>query len=127
MTYTTSEILDLAADDLQRNGWTQGSSGMNVEGPHCAMGAIGTVIDAHILDAKWHTGYEARQAPFRSYGEVESHPAGVALREYLPSVWAHIYLWNDALVREGWEVIATLRAAAAVERVKETSDDKVSA
>lgn len=39
-----SVILNAAADDLEVNGWQQGPKGVTPEGPHCALGAIASVV-----------------------------------------------------------------------------------
>jgi hypothetical protein len=129
MTHTTSEILDLAADAIQRDGWAQGTTGMHVGGPHCALGAIAHVTGARVVTPPPWGEYDhiAPKVPFYSYDDAMYHPAGEALAAYLPATELTVYYWNDAPVRQEWEVIAALRAAAAIERVKETSDEKVPA
>ena len=116
----TSEILDLAADEIQRVGWGQGpltwanhaGSGLCLEGAIAAaagVGRRGIAID--------HQGLWACPA----YSAVaEFLDMDVTLDE---GDMPHEPLWqyNDRIAESAEDVIAVLRAAAAVERVKEST------
>lgn len=123
----TSEVLDRAADEIERRGWVQGS-GWNLDsgGPTCLEGAIATVLE-------WD-----RDMPM-SFGALSACPAGQAVRAYLdmnPKIgeareWctgsgaatacAPLFYWNDTPGRTAAEVIEVLRAAAMVERTREAA------
>lgn len=111
----TSDVLDLAADAVQMGDWTQYTGWTERDGGICLEGGI--------LAARGGT----------TSREANNCPVGQAVREYLgltptydpDSFWesgdpnAPLYNWNDADGRTKEEVIEVLRAAAAVERVKE--------
>ena len=127
MSTTVSEVLDLAADDIERNGWAWGPMGMSVDGPHCILGAIGSVSGVEPLTIGPGTEY--------AYSAYNMHLAGTtaaaqALVDYfggadqlegLPA-YTVVYRWNDKLGRQQHEVVEALRAAAAVQRAYETED-----
>lgn len=127
MSYTTSEVLDLAADDIQRNGWAQGPAGMRVDGPHCILGAIGAVLETKAYPSNYPT---AGGLAYDMH-EVGKTAAGEAMIDYLPTpAWStsgmpgysRVYRWNDAGIRTAEEVVEALRAAAAIQRAYETED-----
>lgn len=137
-----SEVLDLAADEIQRRGWF--SYGMDAKGAvrdpdsHCPWGggagseapvcleggiaaAAGIAIPSHAVSV-WDSNYERDKAIDR----IEECPAYLAVQRYLIEtgrLWedGHLYAFNDSPHRSKDEVIAVLRAAAAVERAKEES------
>lgn len=132
MSYTTSEVLDLAADDIQRNGWEQGLAGMRVDGPHCILGAIGSVLSSTAYPSNCPTVDDLNFVGLAyDMHEVGKSPAGEAMIDYLPTpAWStsgmpsysQVYRWNDASSRTAEEVVAALRAAAAIQRAYETED-----
>lgn len=129
MSYTTSEVLDLAADDIQRNGWAQGPAGMRVDGPHCILGAIGAVLETKARPSNIPTAddlnFVGLAYDMRAVGETA---AGEAMTDYLPTHtegmpgYSQVYCWNDAGSRTAEEVVEALRAAAAIQRAYETED-----
>lgn len=99
----TSEVLDLAADEIEREGWWDGR---DTCGRHCAATAISKA------------------------GSDAWSPAHWALLAYLDlgegSAWddpSEIFDWNDSR-ESAAEVIETLRAAAAVERAREAAEER---
>lgn len=109
----TSEILDLAADKIQQQGWTKGSAGWPGIPEHKGEGSK-LCLEGGIMAAMgvvWDPG---------SGREVFTHcPAYAAVQEYLE--WGPLYAWNDSYATGEAQVIEVLRAAAAVERAKEES------
>lgn len=113
----TSEMIDLAADEIQRRGWTKGHRGWGATGPVCIEGAIAAVANIERI-----TVLPGILTPTPNVRLLHDCPAYVAVREYLgmrfdESVW----LYNDRIAKDAEEVVAVLRAAAAVERVKEAA------
>ena len=106
MTILTSDQLDLAADEIQRRGWTKGTSGWRIgDGPVCIEGAIVAVVG------------ENTEFPLSS---VERCPAYAAVREFIGMTEGErLWMYNDHIASSAEEVVAVLRAAAAVERAKE--------
>ncbi len=132
MNTPTSEVLNLAADLLERREWTQGNPGMLVSesDPLCIMGAIGAA--AGVTETlRWSTTETLYYQP-----AVERCPAHAAVVAHLGDriedvgsrilVEAEVQLWewNDAPGRTAAEVIEVLRAAAAVEAAREDSLDR---
>lgn len=92
----TSEILDLAADAIQREGWAR------AEDP---------------------TGLCIVQSVYRAGADSRAREVLLAVEEYLD--WnflrdGYIWQWNDTVARDEQHVVEVLRAAAAVERAKES-------
>lgn len=111
----TSEILDKAADVIERNGWTQGdwydvdARGDSRECPVCALGAI-NVAGGSLPD-------EFPDGPRRAAALVLADRLGVledALSYGLSNTVGRD--WNDVAGRTAEEVVAELRAAVASER-----------
>lgn len=137
MNHTTSEVLDLAADDIQANGWAQGPQGMAVDGPHCILGAIGSVMEVTAYRTNLPLATDMNHVGFAyDMHEVGKTEAGMAMIDYLPEPdwsteglpgYSLVYRWNDRGTRTAEDVIAALRAAAAVERVKESAEQTVAA
>lgn len=115
----TSEILDLAADTTERRGWAGNKEASEfIEGagytydpwgldggPVCIEGALIAVIG---------------RDQFQTTYDVTKCAAYRAVHEYLDLGPHHrLFAWNDAPERLQEEVVAVLRGAAAVERVKE--------
>lgn len=108
----TSEVLDLAADMIEKYGWVQG-----IEGWDKGYGA-GLCLEGGIVAA---LGRSLGSSPNRiTMREMWACPAYKAVQGYL-GVRPPLWWWNDDLSRTKEEVIEVLRAAAAVERAKEES------
>lgn len=111
-----SEVLDLAADAIERDGWTTGSRGMLPEGAHCAMGAIGAVIGAPM---------DEDMPEFFNYTAIWRAGAARALADYvapdrnLAFGYAAITTWNDYGTPEPERIVEAFRAAALIESAKE--------
>lgn len=104
----TSVVLDLAADAIQMAGWGKGPSSWTADNDRglCLEGGIAAAV-----------GLDKEVANFNFYA-LQTCPAYKAVQEYLGhrrDLWS----WNDRPQRTQQEVIEVLRAAAAVERVKE--------
>lgn len=97
-----ADMLDDAADNLERNGWTQGAL-QEHDGRRCAMGALGAVRC---------TGNEASLIAIgaMSYLAIE-----VGATYDLPDV--AIAEWNDAEGRTEQDVLDAMRRAAKRARV----------
>lgn len=107
-----SEQLNLAADLIERDGWTRGTVGMNVVGPHCLEGAIKAVTDAAV-----RSGDQGR------YLYVDDNcPVGEAVRSYLGgrAHGGYLFIWNDNQPGAA-EVIEVLRATAVIEQAREAT------
>lgn len=106
-----SETLNKAADLIQRDGWTQGDEGwFRKQGqPLCLEGAIQAALGIRPYDTDDDDELEAWFGPC---------PSKQAVRDYLEHERA-LYRWNDQQGRTQEEVVAVLRAAAAIEAVKE--------
>lgn len=122
-TMKTSEVLDLAADEIQRRGWLQaaeanaagftawgGGAGSNK--PVCLEGGIMAAMGIAIGDD---------DIPPAGFSKC---PAYLAVHDYLNLTGSTmVFHWNDTDGRTAEEVIEVLRAAAAVERTKEIYED----
>jgi hypothetical protein len=116
-----SEVLNVAADVLDGDGWYQGGyapdqtvDGASMEGlPVCTMGAI---YRAARTPLAWSEGLDCWIGVDTRVGDL----AAEALAHYLgTSNIAAIPLWNDARDQTQAEVTAALRAAALIEQAKE--------
>lgn len=141
-TMLTSEVLDLTADLIEKEGWTLGSgwmyegetpSGLCLEGG--LMAALGMKLPAPppITDERVtmkmleiHPVWMDLQSKQDALFEVlASCPAYRAVYDYLEIksgdyMTDRLYSWNDALSDDSQDrVIEVLRAAAVVERTKE--------
>lgn len=121
----TSEVLNLAADAIERRGWAQGG-----DNPGAVMEPWGdTEPDAPVcleggIMAAMGVGIESRKQEW-----FDSCPAYRAMREYLRPQLRHyprLYMWNDQDGRTKEEVIEALRAAALIEQAKENQTVKES-
>lgn len=99
----TSEVLNLAADYIELNGWKQGGGWWPESGePACAEGGIDRVCsDRMPKDDEWLT---------------RKRLAVAALSEY---VGQYGWYWNDTPGLRQSDVIETLRAVAVVEAARE--------
>lgn len=123
MSMTTSEVLDLAADKIQQHGWTQFNGwnatplwresvdfGSDRGGSLCLEGGIMAAMGMSLGDDGVHAD------------SILGCPAYNAVHDYLALPFHHrTFRWNDKPERTQAEVIEVLRAAAAVERVKEAA------
>lgn len=106
---TNADVLDRAADLIERNGWWQnfyydlGTDLPKRECAVCARGAINLAANGRTPDRLSDVGQNALSALERYLGISGDHPHSVAD-------------WNDAPERTAKEVIAALRGAAAAER-----------
>lgn len=109
----TSEVLDLAADAIQMAGWTQGPNGWPGHG--FPSGDHSICLEGGIMAA---LGYEEDNRGMLYRG----CPAYAAVQEYLGLERDRfLFYWNDHVAESQEQVIEVLRAAAAVERVKEAT------
>lgn len=119
MNRTTSEVLDLAADTIQRYGWGTGPNAWtNHDGAgYCLEGAIAAAMSLTIGTL------------FRGGSRLQECPAYQAVEEFLaePEFKRQLWWFNDRVAKSEEDVIAVLRAAAAVERVKESAEQTVAA
>ena len=114
----TSDVLNKAADEIERRGWTaKGTDGWvgfaAADGPVCMEGGIMAA-----LGVSWHETVlvELWQCP--AYQAVETYLHGAAEREGgVPA--SPLWRFNDATGRTASEVVATLRAVALIEAAKE--------
>lgn len=112
-TIPTSVLLNGAADRIQMYGWRQGNAGSARPGgaPNgsCASNAI------------------LRFARSLGYGAFESLDANEAFSRYIggDGFPESIFRWNDAAERTEAEVVAALRACAAIEASREALDEPV--
>jgi hypothetical protein len=114
----TSEVLNRAADILQRDGWHQGGyapdqteDGIPTTGlPVCAIGALCAAEGAPLY---W-------SADLGCWAGDDMSEAGQALGYYLGGIFPiHVPEWNDSPNRTAAEVIEVLRAVALIEAAKE--------
>jgi hypothetical protein len=95
----TSEVLNRAADLIEKRGWWSPTS----KGALCANNAIS----------------EAADSPYAAAHEAfKNHIGGRVITD--------IWDWNDAPDRTADEVIATLRACALIEAAKENAETRES-
>lgn len=117
-----SEVLDRAADQIEERGWGAGGRGwgynpgdgtLDQDAPLCIEGGI---LAALGYPYQFDNGTRWRE-------EFVACPAYVAVAGYLGLTGAFddVYSYNDANGRTEGEVIATLRACAAVEAARESS------
>jgi hypothetical protein len=108
MMTTAWQLLDAAADVIERDGHTKGKM-RDARGRYCAAGALEQV-------GAESGAYDALERAFSALAAaVTGAPAG---RHVSPSV---IPVWNDKPERTAAEVIAMLRAVAATEKARPVS------
>lgn len=118
----TSEVLDRAADEIERRGWSQGTGWFprsDESTPVCAEGALrlacgfggGVGLDGAWFDlASKRAACDALSAYLTDrFPECINQVTGAVIP----------FSWNDARSRTQAEVIEVLRAAAMVERTRE--------
>lgn len=110
----TSEVLDTAADQIQKRGWIAGQGWNDRDGdPLCLEGGIMAAMDLR-------RGWGRHNYPLLA---VEQCPAYRAVQEYLGlephTPRGNLWWWNDVEATSGDEVVAVLRGAAEKERIKE--------
>lgn len=134
-----SEVLNKAADEVERRGWTNGT-GWNLaaepDAPVCLEGGLQSVLGIHWDDSDILKALSLYRAP--AYLAVRAHLGGRVPSQWndhlphgriLAAIAAHDY-GNGGLDMEtvradahAWattEVIATLRACAIIEAARET-------
>lgn len=120
MTLSVPEVLEEAAELIERRGWAQLSAGMVANGPYCPLGAI-----AHAIDLEPTIAYENGMLAY-TMDDVIDTPAAQALGMYVrPHVRQNrvyrpydIYSWNDHPDQTKENVVAKMRAAAALYKRK---------
>lgn len=122
MQHTTSEVLDLAADMIQRHGWAKGPSAWaDAYGDGlCLEGAIAAAMGVKVSPGG------------KGMAPVVHCAAYVAVEDFLDSALVDegeavpnrqpLWWWNDKVAETSEDVIAILRATAAVQRAYETED-----
>ena len=118
---TTSKILDLAADAIQEHGWTQGDEGWDCAGPLCLEGALMAAVGVDHFKFPQAKGFYIAPGLLNT-SRLRDCYAYLAVQDYL-EFGDDLWRWNDAEDRTELEVIAVLRAAAAVARLKEQPYD----
>lgn len=124
----TSEVLDKAADEIERRGWARGAGWMHesstADDQVCMEGAIMAALGLRLPDD------EHDDEPLRP---LYTCPAYRAVSDYLNREPAGIkpdgfgftgeplYWWNDEVASSASVVIEVLRAAAMVERTREAA------
>lgn len=115
MNYTTSEVLDLAADYIRDHGWVKGTGWDYFEGgPVCLEGAIAAVMEIPALASSMRL----LGRPMMDAHRLRQCDAYQAVREF---VGGKPYEFNDASDVTMEDVIAVLRATAMVEYARENS------
>lgn len=116
----TSEVLNKAADLIEKHGWGRGNGAMQPGFPEgaCMEGGIAAAMgvdDLILIDA---------ETLIYSYAPIQKCPAYRAVAEYL----AHdgdVWHWNDTLATSASEVIEVLRATAVIEAAREEAAETV--
>jgi hypothetical protein len=137
----TSEILNKAADEIERRGWQAGDGwDWTQDGPLCLEGGIAAAAGIDVME--WRPAYrfilnddgtETQESFVRRavnndvYAEFEACPAYVAVKSYLVDAAAltpenQLWNYNDRSTVSQEKVIEVLRAAAMVESVKEQQE-----
>lgn len=113
--HTVSEVLHIAADRIQAQGWTRGTQGWVASGELCVEGALAAAlgVDGYALANNREQGYPEFQA-CPAYKAVQSYLGLTENSPYRGDLWA----WNDDQFN-GHRVVEVLRAAAEVEAAKE--------
>lgn len=121
----TSEVLNRAADEIERRGWVgpgdfpedNWGGGANSSAPLCLEGGILAALGMGSSDQEtaWLKGCSA-------YGAVKSYLVeSDALDKKSP-----LYFWNDEWERTATEVVEVLRAVAVIEAAREQQPAGVS-
>lgn len=115
----TSEVLNTAADLIQRQGWTTGTKGWPGYGTGTAL-----CLEGGIIAALGMTFRDIRERGIRealwdcpAYQAVESYTN--TPRDGDSGTEGRLWRFNDKVDRTASEVIETLRAAAAIEAARE--------
>lgn len=109
----TSEVLYLAADLIEQQGWTQVNGTNSIEDDIQAWypkpgSTLPLCLEGGLYSAAGSCS--------------DSYDAKVALGEYLGIQWTRLYVWNDRTAKSAAEVIEVLRACAVIEAAKENAD-----
>lgn len=105
---TASEVLNAAADLIEKQGWTQ--RGFIVDGRVCALGAI--ALSAHTYDEKQEAKALLRERLAERYGYVQigaEDEDGFYHRKPDGSGYHVISEWNNHWRRTQEQVVAMLR------------------
>jgi hypothetical protein len=126
---TTWELLNDAADIIERGGHTKGT--LRDQRGHCAIGALQEAAARRSSRARlrrfyisnilpWHTPEPDGAVLERAYQALARDLLGAAVvKEYGGYVCVTtIPSWNDELERTAAEVVAKLRAVAAIEKAR---------
>ena len=116
-TLPTSEVLHIAADLIERRGWSRGAGWGN--GPGSSLCLEGGILAA----LGYEEGQEVAQDQEGHY-HFRQCPAYVAVKEFLGERMEdteHLWRWNDGQ-RQAAPVIEVLRAAAEAEYLKERTE-----
>lgn len=110
MSDATADVLDSAADLIEKHGWTRGDFGNELVG-FCALGAMNRVVNElfrceNFIKQSGHW-YTLRQAQIA----LDRHLVANGLASA-----GSIAAWNDRLAKSAQDVLDTLRAAAKEER-----------
>lgn len=113
MSYEIAEVLDGAADVIERDGWCQNDLTSD-DGRHCLMGAIGAHLGTLSESGWWN---------LLAFDEVESkitaaRDAAALAAQIDVGPGMNVANWNDAPERTEQEVLDALRLAAKQERIK---------
>jgi len=133
-----SEILYKAVEEIREHGWTRGGRGVLLEGPVCAMGAIGRAAGAEVKQAQIvpTLGDIADiDVPLTEvvmgvdYPWVESLPAYQAavdvLKERMGLNGIKLWVWNDTHSRTEEDVIDLLLASAVICEAEEAKAEEL--
>lgn len=118
---TVPDVLDAAADVIERQGWMQGAYGIvtdpervifRADGPVCAVGAINTAMWGD-PSPFYHLGDDVIALRFRVIDALDSATAQGRVDSFALD---RVVAWNDYTDRTRDEVVAAFRAAAERER-----------
>lgn len=116
----TSEVLNLAADQIEQRGWVVGGNGWNTGStePLCLEGGLMAAMGLNWLEFANDTHSEFRTCP--AYTAVQEY-LELANREHINGDGLELWRWNDNEAEDSDHVISVLRAVALVEAAKEAA------
>jgi hypothetical protein len=121
----TSEILNTAADLIEKNGWVgpghSEDSNWGLGGENLSMCLEGGILAATGFDM---TKTESEAIESDEFERLIACPAYVAVQNYL-NLDYEIWQWNDTEGRTMEEVIEVLRATAVIEQAREVEMETV--
>lgn len=125
----TSEVLNKAADEIEKRGWmkgagwivTRGSKASPDDAPVCLEGGIMAALGMRI------TVPEGADVTDEHFEPLWTCPAYLAVLRHIDGDERplRLYYWNDHSVRTAEQVIATLRATAVIEAARENAEAAV--